>query len=278
MNINTIRIAIIGCGWLGLPLAELLIEKEYLVSGSTTSSDKIPKLKGKGIDPFLISFPNNIKDLKAFLQADIIIVNIPPGRKNPYLERDYPAYIRTIIENIPQSSKVLFISSTSVYGNAKGEVTELSPRNPVSSSGKALVEVEDFLVKKLNMASGDAPRATILRFGGLVGGERHPGRFLAGKKEVKNGDAPVNLIYRKDCIQCIYEIIRQKKWGENYNLSADKHPTKKSLYIKANIDLDVEPPTFLDGGSDLKRINNSKIKKDLGIQLMHPDPLRFADR
>ena len=52
---------------------------------------------------------------------------------------------------------------------------------------------------------------TVIRFGGLIGYDRMPGKFLTGKKDLPNGDAPVNLIHRDDCVQIIYQIIKNEK-------------------------------------------------------------------
>ena len=49
------QISILGCGWLGLPLAKKLIEKKYSVNGSTTSEKKLSILKDAGINPFLVT-------------------------------------------------------------------------------------------------------------------------------------------------------------------------------------------------------------------------------
>ncbi|WP_258929290.1 hypothetical protein [Flavobacterium davisii] len=48
------KISLLGCGWLGLPLAESLIKKGYEIKGSTTNLDKIPLLKQKEF--YLTSF------------------------------------------------------------------------------------------------------------------------------------------------------------------------------------------------------------------------------
>ena len=58
---------------------------------------------------------------------------------------------------------------------------------------------------------------SILRFGGLAGGDRKAGRFLAGRKDVKNGAAPVNMIHRDDCIGIIHRIIENPLWGRVWN-------------------------------------------------------------
>jgi 3-hydroxyisobutyrate dehydrogenase-like beta-hydroxyacid dehydrogenase len=49
------QISILGCGWLGLPLAKALLENGFAVKGSTTSQEKLSVLENSGIQPFLIA-------------------------------------------------------------------------------------------------------------------------------------------------------------------------------------------------------------------------------
>mgnify|MGYP003615968040 CR=1 FL=1 len=49
------KISILGCGWLGFPLAQKLIETGYEVKGSTTSESKLEALKKV---KSLVIFPN----------------------------------------------------------------------------------------------------------------------------------------------------------------------------------------------------------------------------
>ena len=75
------KISILGCGWLGLPLAKTLIEKGNSVKGSTTSIEKIIILKELEIEPYTISLSaNEIKgNINSFLdQSEVLIINIPP--------------------------------------------------------------------------------------------------------------------------------------------------------------------------------------------------------
>lgn len=78
------KIGIIGCGWLGLPLAKLLLQNKYSVKGSTTSKEKFQILQNQKINPYLIEIKENeIKgDIDSFmLGLDILIINIPPKKK-----------------------------------------------------------------------------------------------------------------------------------------------------------------------------------------------------
>jgi UDP-N-acetyl-D-mannosaminuronate dehydrogenase len=75
------KISILGCGWLGLPLAKALIENGFSVKGSTTSTDKLALLENAGITPFLIEIGENEinGNVVEFLEESrILIINIPP--------------------------------------------------------------------------------------------------------------------------------------------------------------------------------------------------------
>ena len=53
------KFSILGCGWLGLPLAEFLLKNHFLINGTTTNTHKLPILKEKSINPFLITISEN---------------------------------------------------------------------------------------------------------------------------------------------------------------------------------------------------------------------------
>ncbi len=70
-------ISILGCGWLGAPLAYSLLKKGFDVKGSTTSVEKVALLKESGIEPFLINIENLQINIDEFLKAEILIIAIP---------------------------------------------------------------------------------------------------------------------------------------------------------------------------------------------------------
>ena len=123
------------------------------------------------------------------------------------------------------------MSSTSVYGDSFPivEITEETKPNPDTESGKQLA------ITERHLQSNPHFKTTIIRFGGLLGDDRHPITFLAGKTNVENPDAPVNLIQREDCIGIIEKILNQVEydiWGETFNAVAPQHPTRKAYYQK----------------------------------------------
>ena len=76
------KIGILGCGWLGFPLAQSFVKQGHQVNGSTTSIDKILPLAQNGINPFLIAIHNHhtegnleyfLEDLDVLIQPSTVI-------------------------------------------------------------------------------------------------------------------------------------------------------------------------------------------------------------
>ena len=259
---NKEHIAILGCGWLGIPLAKILLQSGYLVHGSTTTPAKIPHLQKWGIRPFLIRINDHLTGpIHQFLQCQTLIINLPPGRRDPNVTTQYPKRIHLLLNNLANTlvQQIIFISATSVYGQQQGICTEDSPLTPNTNSGKALVAAEK-LVLDFSVPT------TILRLSGLIGPDRHPALFLAGKKDLKRALAPVNLVQQADVIDVIHAILSQNKFGYTYNVCADEHPTRKDYYTAQALQLGLIPPTFDDRDhSQGKVISNTKIKQELNI-------------
>jgi len=268
-------ISILGCGWLGLPLAEYLIKCGHRVKGSTRTKNEITILESKGIEPSLLVLDPDIRgeNLDNFFKSDVLIINFPPERRD-----DIVAYhklqLTSLLDKIKLSSieKVVFVSSTSVYPDLNREMSEEETQVPSKSSGKALVEVEELL------NNCDAFKTTVLRFAGLIGYNRKPGRFFAGKREVQNGEAPVNLIHRDDCINIIHQIIEKDVWGDTFNACADLHPKRKGYYIHEANKLGLSPPTFIKSEEySYKIVSSKKLKNQLDYSYKYPDPLEIDD-
>lgn len=272
-NINTI--SILGCGWLGLPLAKFLITKGFKVNGSTSTDEKLILLKEEGITPFKIKIDDQgiEGDISGFLQSEILVINIPPKRR-PDIVEYYSRQFDLLIGQIKKSlvRKVVFASTTSVYQNNNGVVNEHTHPQPEKPSGIATLDIE----KRLRSSSSF--QTTIVRFAGLTGPDRHPGRFLAGKTNLLGANDPVNLIHLDDCIGIIHQIIEREAWGEVFNGCAEEHPAKKEFYTKAALQLGLTPPAFSDNpSSGFKIVDGSKIKSSLHYQYQFPDPLKLVD-
>ncbi|RRQ49744.1 SDR family oxidoreductase [Maribacter algicola] len=246
-------IGVIGCGWLGLPLAKSLVKKGYKVKGTTTSKEKLETLSTEGIAPFLVEVSEHEiqGDILEFLNGtDTLVVNIPPKLRGKGPKENYVRKIELLVANISTSAvrEVLFVSSTSVYGDGQGEVDEETIPVPTSEAGKQLLATEELLKEHTLF------KTTILRFAGLIGPDRHPIYMLSGRTNLSGGNAPVNLIHLEDCIGIMTSIIQNNLWGETINGVYPAHPTKKSYYTQKAHEKGLNPPNY-----DTSDTENPKI-------------------
>ena len=248
--------SILGCGWLGLPLAKSCIAEGIAIKGSTTSQEKLVLLEQEGIIPYQISIDaeTNFKD---FLIADVVLIMIT--------SKSFEAYER-LVKALEESGikKVIFISSTSVYPRHNKEYTEVD-----ETIVNLLARVEQLFVKNHNFST------TIIRFAGLYGGKRHPGNWFANKK-IPQPNGFVNMIHREDCIKIIKTIIEQDVFGETFNACANHHPRRKEYYINAKKALQKPAPEFEEGEElQYKKISPAKLIARLDYTFIHPDLLEF---
>lgn len=264
------QISILGCGWLGLPLAKALLSRSFEIKGSTTSENKLAVLKNSGIQPYLIALEaDNIQgNVSGFLEnSEILIIDIPPKLRGNEKE-NFVDKIAILIPFIEVSSvkKVLFISSTSVYRDANSIVSTVTKPQPDTESGKQLLEVETLLQSNKNF------RTTVVRFGGLIGEDRHPVTFLAGRNNLENPDGPINLIHQKDCIGILLRIIEKECWNETFNAVAPFHPTREAYYTQKATELHLALPKFNPDKPSLgKTILSEKVEKVLDYTFIVPN-------
>ena len=246
------KISILGCGWLGLPLAKSIINKGFPVKGSTTSEAKLAVLESANIQAYSIRLTENEVNgnMEAFLsESEILIIDIPPKLRGDGAE-NFVAKIATLVPFIAESTinHVVFISSTSVYADDNSIVTENSQPEPDTESGRQLLASEKLLQANSNF------KTTVIRFGGLIGSNRHPIHFLAGRKNLENPEAPINLIYLDDCIGIIEAVIAQNTKSEVFNAVAPFHPTRKDYYTQKAVALGLPLPEFEEGKASVGKI------------------------
>ena len=264
-------ISILGCGWLGLPLAKSLIAKGFSVKGSTTSSEKIAALEKAGINAFQITLSEHEinGNLVSFLSdSEILIVDIPPKLRAVSSE-SFVKKMEALIPFIKKTKvkKVIFISSTSVYNDQYSAVTQTTPAEPDTESGKQLLAVEKLLLMNPFDFS-----TTIIRFGGLIGEDRHPVYHLAGKKDLANPNAAINLIHQTDCIGIIEKVIELNCWNQTFNAVAPFHPTRKEYYTQKAAELGLPLPRFSENPTSLgKIIHPDLVVSDLKYQFQKPE-------
>lgn len=263
------KVAIAGMGWLGLSLARHLKTLGYKVKGSVTSEEKAEALRKSGFQAITIVVTEGgvSGPVELLLEdADYLVIMIPPGLRR-HSGADHVLKMSYLLSEVERSSvqNVILVSSTSVYGDKQGKVTEKEIPRPETQAGKQLLQVEQLFF------TSEKIKTTIVRFGGLFGGSRQPVRYLAGRTDLSNGDAPVNLIHRSDCIGILTEIIKQQAFGHIFNAVLPSHPSKREYYVKVASQLDMIPPQYSAGNSEekFKQVDSVNISEVLNYTFKH---------
>jgi nucleoside-diphosphate-sugar epimerase len=260
-----------------LPLCQELVSQGFVVKGSTRSVERNSLLADNKIQPFNIDLAANNVQADDFLNADILIVNIPFKEVHAF---------STLVEQVAASSisKVIFISSTSVYGDKEGLVCE----HDENLTSHPLLDIEALFTSNTHFST------TVLRFAGLIGPKRNPALFFKNNRSVKNPDYLVNMIHQQDCVNIISIIIKQQAWGEIYNGCAESHPSKRAFYthtstisgvpipkfdseIETELESEIKSASATIGNESCtgKVISNHKVKTELGYQFVYPDLLNL---
>jgi nucleoside-diphosphate-sugar epimerase len=249
-------ISILGSGWLGLALTRYFERQSFRVQASTRTLNRFSQLREFGANPYLVDIDSLSDDIQAFLDSDVLIVNIT--------SKNIPSY-NELIRNIKASTvrKVLFVSSSSVYLNTNGIVKESegfeNDKSPLYRIERAFMSNPYF-------------QTTVLRMAGLIGPGRHPGRFFENDKPIEQPDSPVNLVHLTDCVNIIGQIIEQKVWGEVFNVCAGSHPTKRYFYSEARQSLGRSLPNCIELNEPaFKIVSNQKLRRMLNYQFVHDD-------
>jgi nucleoside-diphosphate-sugar epimerase len=265
------QIAVVGCGWLGLPLAVSLQRSGYDIAATCRSEQKARALTKLGFNAQKYELGEELTHIcfEQLFKSNVLVLNIPVGRKNPTPE-NFVKHMQTLLEHAAskQIQNLIFISTTSVYGDSNGVITEQSPTPAQTQSGQINLAIE-VLVKRYF-----AGRNTIIRPAGLVGKDRHPAHYIAGKTGLLNPDNRVNLVHQDDVICAIQTVIKEGIWGQTLHLSALGHPTRAEYYTWAAHKLNLSEPEFVrsEGTAAGKQIDATESLRILGLSLKFPSP------
>lgn len=258
------KVIIIGSGWLGMPLAVQLAHQGYEVTSTTTSNNA--KIAESTVPTVVLNtdFPHQVSTTLQEVNADIMIIAIPPSRKC----NDYLSHLTLLSDAAKKTriKRVIFISSSSVWGSNVGMVDETIPALPTTDSACAMLKFEQHLAIQGHF------EATTLRLSGLFGPGRHPGRFLAGRVNVASPNSAVNMIHLTDCIGLIRALLNTPQWQSAYTGCAPSHPSRQAFYSQGAETLELPPPRFIaDTGTPYKTVCGKHSAGKLSYDYVYPD-------
>ncbi|ACT94819.1 NAD(P)-binding domain-containing protein [Dyadobacter fermentans] len=273
------RISILGCGWLGFPLAKRLLGSGITseVKGSTASGAKLDKFAAAGIEGYLLGLDAETGldpgTAEPFFNSDLVVISIPP-RMSQNVAGNYSAQMRMVAEALRRSPvrEIIFISSTGVYRDLSQTAVESDVQLPEHSAQPEMVAAENAIA-----ALRPEKTVSILRLSGLLGYNRIPGKYVQGQKDMTTGELPVNYIHRDDAAAIILAIIRQGIQNKTFNITAPFHPTRSEVYTDSCAQFGWEAPTFKTPEQQpaFKVISGDKFLKNYQYEFKYPDPLQF---
>ncbi len=276
------RVLIIGCGYLGLPLGAELVRQGHEVFGLRRSSASETELIAAGVQPVYadISQRSDLDNIPLPFDWVINTVSSSKGGVDEY-NAVYLEGTRNLIDwlmtNPPK--KFVYTSSTSVYGQTDSSpVKESSPTDPQSETSKILVQTEKLL---LEAAQQKKFPAIIFRVAGIYGqGRGHLfQQFLNNEARIADkGDRLINMIHRDDLVGAIIAALKSGRVGEVYNAVDDEPVTQIYFFRWLSETLGKYLPPFATEeetaqrkrGLTNKKVSNRRLKMELGYQFKYP--------
>lgn len=265
-----------GLGFTGENTANYFIHHNWQVSGTLRTERSL----NPNINIIKYAPQKKINDLKDYLQeTDVLLVSIAPDSMGDVvLNNNYNDIIVLFKSGI---KRVIYLSTTAVYGDAEGkEIDEKFPLKPNSQRAKNRIKAEN---QWINLCKEYAIPCNILRLSGIYGRGRNQIKNLlngTAKRIIKKGQI-FNRIHVEDITNVIFELSNSKLGSEVFNISDDfPSPPQDVVEYAADL-LSMPPPEALSFEnaemsnmaksfySETKRIKNTKIKNILNIQFKY---------
>jgi nucleoside-diphosphate-sugar epimerase len=276
------RVLIVGCGYVGLPLGAELVKQGHEVFGLRRGTGAEADFKAAGITPLTadITKAEQLAQLPARYDWVVNCVSASGGGAAEYREV-YLQGTRNLVEWLGAAppKKFVYTSSTSVYGQDDGSlVKESSSTEPAVETGKILVETERVL---LAAARERKFPAVVLRLAGIYGPDCGFWfkQYLSNEARIEgNGSRILNMIHRDDVVGVIIAALKSGRPGEVYNAVDDEPVSQLGFFqwLSGPLGKELPPaaPEDAEGvskrGVTNKKVSNRRLKMELGYQFKYP--------
>lgn len=278
-----VRVLIIGCGYVGLPLGAELVRQGHEVFGLRRSAGASEELVAAGISPLAgdLTDPAVLAGLPGPFDWVVNLASSSRGGVEVYREV-YLEGSRKIVDWLAASPprKYVYTSSTSVYGQTDGSpVEEGDAAEPTTETGGVLVETEKLLIDAARERSFPA---VILRVAGIYGPRRGHLflKYLKGEATMAaDRERLINMIHLTDLVSAIIAALEKGRPGEIYNVSDDESVGQARFFgwLAETLGRELPPVASAEElkrrkrGVTNKRVSNRKLKTELGVAFKFPN-------
>jgi nucleoside-diphosphate-sugar epimerase len=281
-------VLIVGCGDVGIRLAAVLRHRVRLIA-LTSSVGRIDELRSHAITPLLgdLDRPASLARL-AGLATRVVHLAPPAAQGDPQWWRD--ARTQALLRQLRRRSapaSLVYASTSGVYGDCGGErVAETRTPQPRTPRSQRRLNAE-LAVRHFGRVS--RVRSSILRVPGIYAPDRVGGtpreRLLKGTPVLEpHDDVYTNHIHADDLARALAAALwrgkpqrtynasddSELKMGDYFDLAADLYGLPRPQRVPRSTAQDELPLVLLSFMSESRRMDNSRLKKELGLALRYP--------
>jgi nucleoside-diphosphate-sugar epimerase len=272
------RVLIVGCGYVGIPLGAALAQAGHEVHGLRRSATYSDELRNADIQ-LVIADITKLKQLETLPCAYDWVVNCVSSSGGGAADYRvvYLEGMRNLLSWLSHSppKRLIYTSSTSVYGQNDGSlVTEASRTEPEAETSRVLIETEKLLLQSTSVPG------IVLRLAGIYGPSRGYWfkQFLAGEAAITGeGKRIFNMAHRDDIVGAIIVALDRGEPGQIYNV-VDAEPVTQLTCFQWLAERTGRPlPPFRNEpipdrkrGASNKRVSNARLKKELNYSFQYP--------
>jgi nucleoside-diphosphate-sugar epimerase len=279
----TERVAILGCGYVGLELGRQLSSGHDVV-GVRRSEAGLDAVESAGMEPVQADVTDPYS-LAAVPDADWIVFAASSGGRGAEAAREvYVDGLETAIDHFwdraDPPEHLVYTSSTGVYGDHDGDwVDESTPLDPQTEKTRVLAEAERIARERPAEYGG---HGTVARFAGLYGPDRYRlDRYLEGPVTA----GYLNMVHRDDAAGAVQFLLEADHRAETV-LVVDDEPVEKWAFadwLAEQCDVPFPPKQTKDerladdalSATARRRIRTSKrcsnaLLRDLGYEFAYP--------
>lgn len=269
------RALIIGCGYLGLRVAQQWRQQGVEVWALTRKLERAKEFLQLGLHPIIgdVLDPGSLKQLP---EVDVCLTAVGYDRQaGPSKEAVYIRGASNVMAAVDRKTKRLIaISSSSVYGQQDGSwVNETSVTEPTEEGGKICLAAERLALSPSEPAKISS---VVLRLSGIYG----PGRLIARKEQLMTGQplsgnpaAWLNLIEVSDAAKAVIALAERPEITGIRLLSDEQPLRREEFYGHFTQLIGAPPPRFEPAGEGglNKRCDSSRLRAELPLQLNFPN-------
>ena len=274
------RILIVGCGFVGNELVRQNFNAnqspEFFnpVFALTRTGPRAKELRSAGVLP-IIGHWQDLITLDTLPQVDTILVSVPHRDDSGFGVESHVVGLKNLVQRLPTFRKLIYLSTTGVYGDVEDEVDELTPTQATRIGPQVAVAAERWLA-----AYFQAPQLTIIRLAGIYG----PGRIPLAEK-LRSGETLqvpqkgwLNLIHVADIAAMLLQVAQRDMAQALYVFSDGQPVTRLEFYRTLSKLCGVHEPQFAVPDPDAsrsqragnKRVNSQRLIAELNLQLQFP--------